>query len=134
MFFNKTEQKIEDGKINKMDLGFIDDALGLCIELSHLEIHCSNSYFMTKDKMWVKLSNEARIDRSEILDLITNKDVQGQNWCFGKHDLRSIGYFIELSNRRNSVGDIEGTIHYLDKASKWLQNFMFVNKYIEEVK
>lgn len=111
-------------KLNKKDVGFIEDALTVLMNLLHVEVHAMNSYFMNKDKEWLEIGHEARKDRSDLLDEITKKD-KSQVWCFNKHSLIAVLGFIELGNRQ--MPNIKKAKKYYDKASKWLGIFMEKN-------
>lgn len=118
-------------KITSLDLGFVDDALTLIIDLLHLEIHSWKSFNQTKNKDWLAINNQARTERTELLELICDKELlknDGELWCFNKHDLRVVGSYIELGNRMQTSGDIEKSIYYFDKASQWLGAFLLKNK------
>lgn len=118
-------------KITSLDLGFVDDALTLVIDLLHLEIHSWKSFNQTRNKDWLVINNQARMDRTGLLELICDKELlksDGELWCFNKHSLRVVGSYIELGNRMQTNGDLEKSIYYFDKASQWLGAFLLKNK------
>lgn len=118
-------------KITASDLGFIDDAITILIDLVHIEIHAWKSWNETKNKDWLDINNQARTERTELLTKICNKDLlnsDGELWCFNKHSLRVIGGYIELGNRELTSGNREIGIEYFEKASRWLGVFLIKNK------
>lgn len=120
-------------KISKYDLGFIDDAITILIDLTHLEIHSWKSFNQTKNKDWLDINNQARKERSELLEKICDKKLleeDGEIWCFNKHSLRVIGGYIELGNRELTKGDNEQAIFYFERASNWLGVFLIKNKFV----
>ncbi|MDD5651214.1 MAG: hypothetical protein PHF86_12495 [Candidatus Nanoarchaeia archaeon] len=117
-------------KISTYDLGWIDDAITVLLDLTHLEIHSWKSFNQTKDKEWLELGDIARKERTELLEKICNKDLlksSGELWCINKHSLRVIGGYIELGNRCYTQKDLEQAIYYFDKASTWLGIFLIKN-------
>ena len=121
----KVNQKSE--KLNEKDVGYIEDLLTTLINLLHAEWHSTKSYMITKDEEWLRISQELRNDRSDLLEKVTKKD-NSEIWCINKHLLISIGGYIELSNRETALGNKEKAIEYLDIASKWLGVFLVKNK------
>lgn len=120
-------KKEEKDKINEKDVGFIEDLFPIIAHLIHDEWHSKKTYFETKDKTWLDLSNEARKDRTELMDELI-KEHEGELWCWSKHTLYIIIGYTELSDRRYSEGKIEEAIKYLEKSKKWLGLFMVKNK------
>lgn len=121
-------------KISKFDLGFVDDAITILIDLTHIEIHAWKSWNQTKDKDWLTINNRAREERTNLLEMICDKKLlesPGELWCFNKHSLRVIGGYIELGNRQLTLGDQEKAIEYFEKASSWLGVFLIKNKFKE---
>lgn len=118
--------KIKD-KINEKDLGFIEDSITALLNLIHIEIHSINSYNSTGDISWLQINDEARKDRTDLLDLIVTTH-EAQEWCFSKHTLAVILSFIELANRKYSEGKTDEAIKYFEKSKKWLGLFMVKNK------
>lgn len=124
-------------KISNFDLGFVDDAITVIIDLTHVEIHSWKSFNQTKNKEWLEISNEARMDRTELTTSIIDNNLfetDGELWCFDKHTPRIIGGYIELGNRQYTLGDLEKAIFYYEKASKWLGIFIVKNKLKESNK
>ena len=117
----------------KGDVGFLEDTVTILLNLTHIEEHCANSFFMSKDENWLKLGEEARKDRTLLLDLVTLHDENSQIWCFNKHCLVVVLGFRELANRMMSINDIERAKVYYDLSAKWLEKFYTKNK-IGEVK
>jgi intein/homing endonuclease len=68
-------------KLNKKDVGFVEDALTVLMNLLHVEVHSMNSYFMNGEGEWLEIAHEARKDRSDLLEELTKKD-NSQVWCF----------------------------------------------------
>ena len=117
--FIKNEKMIKD-------VGFNEDAINVICNLIHIEWHSLKSYFSTSNDDWLKINDEARKDRTELMDLlITNHD--GDIWCFSKHDLNIVVGFIEIGNRKFSEGKIEEAKNYYDKSKKWLGLFLVKN-------
>lgn len=114
-------------RLTDKDKGFNEDLINILLNITHAEIHATLSYFKNNDDKWLRISNEARKDRTELLDLITLKE-DSEIWCFNKHVLIVILGLIELSNRKYSEGKIEEAKDYLNKSSKWLGTFMVLNK------
>lgn len=104
----------------------MEDAITTLANLIHMEIHSINSYHSTKDKEWLELANEARKDRSDLLEEVTKKD-RSQIWCFNKHTLASVVGLMELGNRKYSQGKEKEAIGYYDKAGKWIAIFLEKN-------
>jgi len=118
-------------KVSNFDLGFIDDAITIIIDLVHIEHHSWKSFNQTKDKEWLEINNEARMDRTELLTLIIDNKLleeDGELWCFDKHSCKVIGGYIELGNRQYTLGNLEKSIVYYEKAGKWLGIFLIKNK------
>ena len=114
-------------KLTKKDVGFVEDAITVLLNLVHIEEHCQNSFFITEDVEWLKLGNEARKDRTELLDLIT-KNENSELWCYNKHSLVVILGYRELANRRFSEGKYNLALHYHNLSGKWLAMFYAKNK------
>jgi hypothetical protein len=121
------KENVEKEKLNEKDKGFTEDLINILFNITHAEIHATLSFFKTNDENWLKISNEARKDRTELLDLITLKE-DSEIWCWNKHTLVIILGLIELSNRKYSEGKIEEAKKYLEKSKKWLGLFMVKNK------
>jgi hypothetical protein len=118
-------------KLNGNDVGMIDDSINILIDLVHIEHHSWKSFNETKNKEWLEISNEARMDRTELLTSIINNKLfeeDGELWCFDKHSLKVIGGYVELGNREYTLGNLEKSILYYEKASKWLGIFLIKNK------
>lgn len=112
---------------NEKDVGFNEDAINVLANLIHIEWHSLKSYFSTSNEDWLKINDEARKDRTELMDLlITEHD--GDLWCFSKHNLNIVIGYIELANRKYSEGKMEESKNYLEKSKKWLGLFMIKNK------
>jgi len=109
------------------DVGFNEDAIANLCHLIHVEWHSLKSFFETNNEDYLKINNEARKDRSELMDLMI-KNSDAENWCISKHTLAVVLSFMELSNRKYSEGKIEESKNYLDKSKKWLGTFMVLNK------
>jgi hypothetical protein len=118
---------VKKEKLNEKDVGFNEDAINVLCNLIHIEWHSLKSYFSTSDEDWLRINEEARKDRTELMDYII-KESEGDLWCFSKHDLNIILGYIELANRKYSIGEKEEAIKYLDKSKKWLGLFMVKNK------
>lgn len=119
-----------ENKLSEQDLGFADDSLTAIIDLLHIEIHAFKSFNQTKDKTWLEINNRARIERTELLELICDSDklnTDGELWCFNKHSLRVVGSYIELGNRVLTKGDYKEAEKYFDKAGVWLGVFLIKN-------
>jgi hypothetical protein len=114
-------------KLNDKDNGFNEDLIKVLQNLVHIESHCIDSWIKTKDDLWLQVNEEARKDRTELLDLIVKKS-EGEEWCLSKHTLVVILGLIELGNRKYSSGEIEEGKKYFDKAGKWLGIFLVKNK------
>ena len=126
--FNKSKQK--DEKITELDLGFKDDAITAIIDLLHIEIHSFKSWAQTKDRTWLYINNQARKQRTELLELICDKEKiksDGELWCYNKHSLRVVGSYIELGNRELTKQNVEQAGHYFDMANTWLGIFLLKN-------
>jgi len=117
----------------KGDVGFLEDCLTILLNLVHVEEHCANSFFMSHDENWLKLGEEARKDRTLLLDLVTLHDDKSQIWCFNKHCLVTVLGYRELANRMMSINNIERAKFYSNLSAKWLEFFYSKNK-IGEVK
>ncbi len=110
----------------KGDLGFVEDAITSLCELLHIEVHSRRSFFQTGNADWLEINNEARKDRTELLEKITKKD-DGEIWCFNKHCLTNILSNYELANRKYAENKLEEAKEYFTKASKWLGIFIVKN-------
>jgi len=118
-------------KLTSSDLGFLEDAINVLINLTHLEVHTVRSYNNTKDLTWLKVNNQARIERTELLEKICDKKLlesDGDLWCINKHSLVVMGGYIELGNREYTKGNLEEAIKYYEKFSQWLGIFLIKNK------
>jgi len=118
-------------KLTSSDLGFLEDAINILINLVHLEVHTVRSYNNTKDLTWLKVNNQARIERTELLEKICDKKLlesDGDLWCINKHSLVVMGGYIELGNREYTKGNLEEAIKYYEKFSQWLGIFLIKNK------
>jgi len=118
-------------KLTDVDLGFVEDAITVLINLVHIEIHSTRSYVNTKDLNWLKINNQARIERTELLEKICNKQVletDGDAWCYFKHSLVVMGGYMELGNREYTKGNLQEAIKYFEKFSQWLGVFIIKNK------
>lgn len=113
-------------KLVEKDKGFLDDAVAVIINLIHSQFHAELSYLSTGDEKWLKLAEECRKDRTELLDLIT--DNEGEKWCFNKHILFCAGGYMELGARAMSREDVKLSKKYYEKAGKWLSFFYELNK------
>lgn len=111
--------------LNKKDVGFVEDAITTLLNLVHIEVHSINSYFQNGDDEWLEIADEARKDRTDLLDKLV-KDENSQVWCFSKHCLISILGYIELGNRQ--MPNKKKAKKYYDKAGKWLGIFMEKNR------
>lgn len=121
-------------KISRYDLGWIDDALTIIVDLTHLEIHSWKSFNQTRDEVWLDINNHARKERTELLEKICDEKLlktDGELWCFNKHSLRVVGGYIELGNRELTKGNKEQAIFYFERASNWLGVFLIKNKLIK---
>lgn len=116
--FYKKSEKPTDKKINEKDVSWKVDALGLIQNLIHLEMHFAQSYFQDKNKQYLELYNQARKDRTEILDNIVINP-KNEEWCITKHALACVGYYMELGSRELSLESEEAS-KYMEKASYWL--------------
>jgi len=114
-------------KLVSKDKGFIDDAVVVIMNMCHVTIHAEMSYLQTGDEKWLKLANESRKDRTELLDLIT-EDGDGEKWCENKHILICVVGYMELAIRCLTIGKNDLAKHYYQKASKWLETFYIINK------
>ena len=114
-------------KLVSKDKGFIDDAIVVIMNLCHSTIHAEMSYFQTGDEKWLKLADESRRDRTELLDLVTYKE-DSEVYCFNKHTFIVIVGYTELAIRCLSVGKNDLAKKYYQKASKWLETFYIINK------
>lgn len=111
----------------KGDIGFVEDAITSLCELLHIEVHSRKSFMETGNKEWLEINNEARKDRTELLDkIILHQD--GECWCFSKHCLTNVLSNMELANRKYAIGEIEEAKKYFEKSSKWLGIFLIKNK------
>lgn len=122
-------------KISNFDLGFIADAITILLDLTHIEIHSWKSFNQTREKEWLEINNRARMERTELLELICDKkllELGGEIWCFNKHSLRVIGGYIELGNRCYTMGNLEKAVYYFDRASTWLGVFLIKNNIKKE--
>lgn len=118
-------------KIVAADLGWIDDALTIIIDLTHIEIHSWKSFNQTKDKDFLDIYNHARVERSELLSKVCDEKIlkdSGELWCINKHSLRVIGGYVELGSRELSSGNRDEAMKYFEKASNWLGVFLIKNK------
>jgi len=118
-------------KLTSSDLGFLEDAINILINLVHIEIHTIRSYNNTKDLRWLKINNQARKERTELLEKICDKKLlenDGDLWCFNKHSLVVMGGYIELGNREYTKDNLEEAIKYYEKFSQWLGIFLIKNK------
>ncbi len=95
-----------------------------------MEMHSTKSYVQTKDEDWLKINNQARIDRTELLEKIADVDAlkDGENWCFLKHSLVVMGGYIELGNREYTKGNIKMAKYYFEKFSLWLGIFLIKSR------
>lgn len=126
-FLKELKDNNEREKLTDKDKGFNEDLITILLSLVHAEIHSLMSYMKTNDEDWLKLNNEARNDRTELLDMITLKE-DSEIWCWNKHTLTVILGYIELSNRKYSENKIDDAKYYLDKSKKWLGLFLAKNK------
>jgi len=109
------------------DKGFIEDAIVVAMHLCHVTIHAEMSYLSTNDEKWLKLAEESRKDRTELLDLITTSD-EGEIWCENKHILICVVGYTELAIRCLSFGKENLSKYYYQKVNKWLEAFYILNK------
>lgn len=123
-------QKIKNDKLINKDKGFIDDAIVGIINLIHGQIHAELQYMQTKEDTWIKVADECRRDRTQLLDLIV--EGSGDRWCWSKHCLAWIGIYCELGSRCASVKNNKLADFYYSKAGKWLNIFYKINKLREE--
>lgn len=123
-FFKKEESK---EKLNEKDIGFVEDQIPIIAHHIHDELHTKKTYFETGDASWLEISNEHRVDRTELMDDLI-KVHEGELWCWSKHVLYIIVGYMELSDRKYSEGKREEAIKYLNKSKKWLGLFMIKNK------
>lgn len=122
--------KMKNDKLIHKDKGFSDDSIVGIIHLIHGQIHSELQYMQSKDENWIKISEEARKDRTELLDLIV--EGSGELWCFSKHCLAWIGIYCELGSRCASANNQKLAKHYYSKAEKWLSVFYKINNLREE--
>ena len=118
-------------KLTSSDLGFLEDSINVLINLVHIEIHTIRSYTNTKDLNWLKINNQARKERTELLEKICDKKLlesDGDLWCFNKHALVVMGGYIELGNREYTKDNLDEAIKYYEKFSQWLGIFLIKNK------
>ena len=108
----------------KGDVGFFEDAVTVISNLLHIEVHSINSYFMNHDDWWLEINNQARKDRTELMNLVLKHDDGSQFWCFCKHSLITIIGYVELGNRMMSLDNKEKAKYYFDKAGSWLEKFL----------
>jgi len=118
--------KIKQDRLSEKDKGFIDDAIIVIMHLCHTTIHAEMSYLQTGDEKFLKIANESRKDRTELLDLITKEE--GELWCYTKHTLIVVVGYTELAIRCLSAGDEESAKIYYAKSSKWLESVYRLNK------
>jgi hypothetical protein len=116
-------------KLVDVDVGFIEDAITVLLNLVHDEEHAKNSFFMTGDPEWLEIANEARKDRTEMLDKISYHE-NSQLWCWNKHTLKIIEGYTELANRKYSTGETEEAKSLYEKAKKYLGLF-YIKNHIE---
>ena len=74
--FSSWNKKKEETK----DVGLIEDMIPLICNLIHTEWHSIKSYFETNDQSWLELNEEARKDRTELMDELI-KEHDGEIWC-----------------------------------------------------
>lgn len=113
-------------KLIEKDKGFIDDAIVGILNLIHGQIHAELEYMQSKDERFLKIAEECRKDRTELLDLIVDSE-SSEIWCESKHMLAWICIYMELGARCLSAKDYKLAKHYYDKAGKWLSVFYEIN-------
>lgn len=121
---------MKNDRLIQKDKGFIDDAVVGIMNLIHGQIHAELQYIQTDDETWIKIADECRKDRTELLDLIV--EGSGEIWCQSKHMLAWIGIYCELGSRSQSANNLKLAEHYYNKAGKWLSVFYKINKLREE--
>lgn len=118
-------------KIVGVDLGYKEDSITAILDLLHLEIHSFRSYNQTKDDTWLQINNQARKERSQLMELICDPEAlknDGELWCYNKHSLRVVGSYIELGNREMTMGNVKNAKYYFERANAWLGIFLIKNK------
>lgn len=107
-------------KLVNQDLGFRDDAITILMNLVHIEVHSARSYANTENEKFKIILEEARKDRTMLLDILHPEDNQlGESWCIIKHSLVVMGGFIELAVRAIQLGKREMYEDYFKKVKKW---------------
>jgi len=126
----KKQMKIvdKDGKIVENDIGFVQETLELCKNLTSLESHHFASYCSTGDEMFLKLGKIAREKRTKYLKMIAKGD-GGQRWCSSKHICEILMRIQELTTRCMNTNDVELAKEISQDQKIFFEMFLEINGY-----
>jgi len=119
-------------KINKKDVGLIEDALYTVRNLVAWEDHLSRHIEKeTDEKEKIKLIerlDKVRVRRSLVMDLIVTDKPQHSEWCQTKHALNSSMGFMELANRFTYAKDMKKAIRCFKESAECENDIFELNK------
>jgi len=124
-------------KDNKLDLSRDEDLSIAIMNLIGIEEHLFFTAEKTNKDIYLKLLNEVREMRKELLKKII-KDYEGEIWCTSKHLLSASMRLIEVGTKHLSKGEEKEAKDMFDKAFNlyslfWALNLKIVdNKTIKE--
>jgi len=111
------KKKMVKDKLNKKDVGFIDDLVYGLKNIISAEDHTSLSFALSKDEKWLEATDILRKMRSKWMDVLVKKDNE-MLWCVTKHLLAVSMSLEEISNRYISMGMKEQSLEAI-KDSGW---------------
>lgn len=102
-----------------------DLSIGI-MNLVSIEEHLFFTSQKTKDKTYLKLLNEVRLMRTELLKEII-KDYQGEIWCISKHLLAASMRFMEVGTKELKKGEEGKAWELFEKSYKLYSLFWGLN-------
>ena len=107
--FKKEEEK-KDGKLNKKDVGLLEDMFEAIKQACGIETHNYGNLVIKPNLENLKTYNESRRKRTELMEIAikkANADLQNQDWCRIKHICSLAMHVQELSARLSILEDME---------------------------
>lgn len=118
-------------KLNKKDVGLIDDAIFTVKNLSAWEDHLTTQIAkMKNEKDKEKFSNileRVRERRSLIMELIVKENAQYSEWCQTKHGCNSSMGLLEIGNRFLNMNDKKKAMRCFNESLECVNDIFEIN-------
>jgi tetratricopeptide (TPR) repeat protein len=125
--YKRLIEKVHDAaKDNKLDLSSDEDLSIAIMNLVGIEEHLFFTAEKTNKDAYLKIMNEVREMRKELLKKIV-KDYEGEVWCISKHLLSASMRLIEVGTKHLKKGEMKEAKEMFDRAFNLYNLFWALN-------